>query len=80
MLGCFTVVSIGRTQHLILEKGFIVQNTIYYSRNFDIMVKACEMSMKVDQPKEVEELMCSFFTTFAVFTNSNPVWLVLMVN
>ena len=43
------------------------------------MVWACEMSMKVDQPKEVEGSICSFFTTFAVFTNSTPASLVLMV-
>ena len=43
------------------------------------MVWACEMSMKVDQPKEVEGSICSFFTIFAVFTNSTPASLVLMV-
>ena len=43
------------------------------------MVRACEVSMKVEQPKEVEGQICSFFATFAVFTNSTPASLVLMV-
>ena len=67
LLRCFTIVSIGRTQHLKWKKVFIVQNTTYYSRKFGIMVRACEMSMKVEQPKEVEGPICSFGTTFAVF-------------
>ena len=37
------------------------------------------MSMKVEQPKEAEGPICSFFTTFAVFTNSTLASLVLMV-
>ena len=37
------------------------------------------MSMKVEQPKEVEEPICSVFITFAVFTCSTPASLVLMV-
>ena len=67
LLRCFTIVSIGRTQHLKWKKVFIVQNTTCYSRKFGIMVRACEMSMKVEQPKEVEGPICSFGTTFAVF-------------
>ena len=35
--------------------------------------------MKLEQPKEVEGPICSFFTTFAVFTNSTPASMVLMV-
>ena len=36
------------------------------------------MSVKVEQPKEVKGPI-SFFTTFAVFTNSAPALLVLIV-
>ena len=43
------------------------------------MVRAYKMSMKVEHPKEVKGPICSFFTTFAVFTNSTPASLVLMV-
>ena len=79
LLVCFTVVSIGRTQHFKWKKVFAVQSTAYYSRKCDIMVSTCEMSMKGEQPKEAEEPLCSFFTAFAVFTNSNPASLVLTV-
>ena len=37
------------------------------------------MTMKVEQPKEVEGPICSLFTTIAVFTNSTAASLVLMV-
>ena len=53
-----------------MDKKIIAQNTTYYSRKFDIMIRVSKTSMKVEQPKKVEELICSFFTTFAVFTNS----------
>ena len=43
------------------------------------MVRACETSMKVEQPKEIEGSICSFFTTFAGFTNSTPASLFLIV-
>ena len=79
LLVYFTVVSIGRTQHFKWKKVFAVQSTAYYSRKCDIMVSTCEMSMKGEQPKEAEEPLCSFFTAFAVFTNSNPASLVLTV-
>ena len=79
LLVCFTVVSIGGTQHFKWKKVFAVQSTTYYSRKCDIMVSTCEMSMKGEQPKEAEEPLCSFFTAFAVFTNSNPASLVLTV-
>ena len=61
------------------KKVFIVQDTTYYSRKFDIMVRACEISMKLEHPKEVAGPICSFFTTFAVFTNSTSFSMVLMV-
>ena len=51
-----------------MDKKIIAQNTTYYSRKFDIMIRASKTSMKVEQPKKVEELICSYFTTFAVFT------------
>ena len=35
--------------------------------------------MKVEQPKEIEGSICSFFTTFAGFTNSTPASLFLIV-
>ena len=78
LLVCFIVVSIGRTQRLIWTKVFIVQNNTCFSRKFDIMVRACETSLETEQPKEVEGPIYSFFTTFAVFTNSTPALLVLM--
>ena len=37
------------------------------------------MSMKLEQSKEVEGPIYSFFTTFAVFTNFTPALLVLMI-
>ena len=70
LLVFFTVVSIGRTQHLKWKKVFAVQNSTYYSRKCDIMVRSCEM--KVEQPKEVEGPICSFLTSFAAFANSTP--------
>ena len=79
LLVCFTVVSIGRTEQFKWKKVLAVQNTTYYSRKCDIMVRACEMSMKGEQLKEVEEPLCSFFAAFAVFTNSTPASLVLTV-
>ena len=69
-LVCFAVVSIGRTHILNGKKVFAVQNTTYYSRKCDIMVRSCEM--KVEQPKEVEGPICSFLTSFAAFANSTP--------
>ena len=78
LLLCFTVVSIGRTQHLKRKKVFAVQNTTYCSRKCDIMVRTCEMSMKVEQPKEVEGPICSLFLTFTVFTKSTLASLVPM--
>ena len=79
LLVCFTVVSIGRTQYFKWKKVFAVQNTTYYSRKCNIMVRAWKMSMKEEQPKELEEPLCSYFTVFAVFTNSTPASLVLTV-
>ena len=79
LLVCFIVISIGRTQHLIWTKVFIVQNNTCFSRKVDIMVRACEMSLETEQPKEVEGSIYPLFTTFIVFTNSAPALLVLMV-
>ena len=80
LLVCFTVVSIGRTQYLRWKKVFIVLNTTSYFRKFYIIVRAYKMSIKVEQPKEVEGPIRSFFTIFAVFTNSTSASLVLMIN
>ena len=54
------------------KKIFVVQSTTYYSGEFDIMIRDCKKSMKVEQPKEAEGAICWLFTTFTVLLTPQP--------